>query len=107
LPRGRSFEWKKRYSARHGAKRAFATCSSSSRATEKDDDLTTQANERIPHLSESRVVRVSLGAALAAATTRNGTDGGSLLRREPDRGADTRLEDGIGLGAIWGRAGEL
>ena len=27
--------------------------------------------------------------------------------REPDRGADTGLEDGVGLGAVWGRAGEL
>jgi hypothetical protein len=32
---------------------------------------------------------------------------GRPLRREPDRGADTSLEDGIGLDAIWGRAGEL
>ena len=29
------------------------------------------------------------------------------LPRELDRGADTSLEDGIGLGAIWSRAGEL
>ena len=29
------------------------------------------------------------------------------LRREPDRGVDASLEDGIGLGAVWGRAGDL
>jgi hypothetical protein len=29
------------------------------------------------------------------------------LLREPDRGADTCLEDGIGLGAVRGRAGDL
>ena len=29
------------------------------------------------------------------------------LLREPDRGADASLEDGVGLGAVWGRACKL
>jgi hypothetical protein len=52
LPRGQSFEWKKRYGRASRRKEAIRSLQLFLARQGKDDDLTTQAKERIPHLSE-------------------------------------------------------